>query len=554
MSEFLEITGKVFGVIGAAASAALGIVKLYRAVKEPPDKDRDSDDEVDRREQPRSGGTPWFIWRIVAALAVLLLGLAMLVVGSRLGKTGPREIVDKPDARKVQQARERLQFRDGIPIPARDLHTGMWDLMYSGIIQKEYGGKVILVTGPVKFVSNDSVTLEAGPFPATVTCSFGIRHRDRIKTLSEGLMVTIRAEIQTYRNGNDGEVLKLVECELVSAEGGEKADPKRGPRFEGLPTPTVEVRFADTRVTVPAGGTTKLRIKVGDDWKPHDTDMVLRFEIPPGLTLPAEVKVPKGQLEVEVPLTAGNEPGKYIVKVVPVGVRNTATFGDSVAVTVSEKPKPVVPPDDPPVVVTPPKKEFPKKEPPRKELEDRLTTEYLPHKVGTVWTYDTTATAGPDAGTVMRTKITHKEGGVLETTLLRTGKAGAGGMINWGKDQNKKGDLLRFRVRKEFLDLGPDAAGATDPSWEPVLKVGAKPGDTWEWRPPDGGLKTYKLAKLEVIDGRLSAVVETFLEKGKYNIAATSVYVRGVGEVERIAKLTQGGIEAATRMRMVEEP
>ena len=234
MSEFLEITGKVFSVLGSLAGAALGVVKLYREVfKEPPEKDRERGDDggsrsaPDRDEPHQSGGRHWFVWGIVTALAVLLVGLGMLAVASRLGKPVVREVIEKPDAQKVKQARERLQFREGVPIPARDLRDGMWDLMYSGIIQKEYGGKVLLVAGPVKYLSNDIVTLEAGPFPATVTCSFGVRHRDRIKALREGQMVTIRAEIQTYRNGSGGEVLNLVECELVSAEGGEKDDPKR---------------------------------------------------------------------------------------------------------------------------------------------------------------------------------------------------------------------------------------------------------------------------------------------------------------------------------------
>lgn len=226
MSEFLEITGKVLSVLGSLAGAALGVVKLYREiVKNRPEKDRDPADDAERRsasdrdEPHQSGSRVWFLWGIGAAVGVLLLGLALLAVGNRLGKVRPHMIVEKPDAQKVQQARERLQFRDGVPLPARDLYRGTWDLMYSGVLQKDYGGKVILVVGPVSSVSTDSVTLDAGPFPASLTCSFGVRHRDRLKTLREGQMATIRAEIQTYRNGEGGEVLRLVECEVVSVEG-----------------------------------------------------------------------------------------------------------------------------------------------------------------------------------------------------------------------------------------------------------------------------------------------------------------------------------------------
>ena len=237
MSELLDIAGKVLGVLGSLGTLALTGIKLCReARKNRPEENRDQNDDGDRRPAPdrngryqSSGGRPWFVWGLVVAVAVLLLGLAMLVLGARLGKTVAREVVEKPDAQKVQQARERLQFREGAPISARDFHRGMWDLMYSGVIEREYGGKVILVTGPVSSVSDSlhTVDLEAGAFPATVACSFGVRDHDRIKALPQGQTVTVRGEIRTYRNGSGGEVAQLADCELVSVEGGEKADAKR---------------------------------------------------------------------------------------------------------------------------------------------------------------------------------------------------------------------------------------------------------------------------------------------------------------------------------------
>lgn len=228
MSEFLDITGKILGVLGSLGTLALTGIKLCREVrKNRPEENRDQNDgDVDggRRPAPdpggqhQSSGRPWFVWGLVAAIAALLLGLAMLVLGSRLGKTVAHEVVEKPDAQKVQQARERLQFREGAPISAKNFHRGMWDLMYSGIIESEYGGKVILVAGPVGSVSDSlhTVDLEAGAFPATVTCSFGVRDRDRIKALRKGQTITVRGEIRTYRNGSGGEVAQLADCELVS--------------------------------------------------------------------------------------------------------------------------------------------------------------------------------------------------------------------------------------------------------------------------------------------------------------------------------------------------
>lgn len=236
MSEFLDIAGKVLGVLGSLGTLALTGIKLCReARKNRPEEYRGQNDDGGRRPAPdrngqhQSSGRPWFVWGLAIAVAALLLGLAMLVLGPRLGKTVAREVVEKPDAQKVRQARERLQFRDGAPISARDFHKGMWDLMHSGVIEREYGGKVILVAGPVSSVSDSlhTVDLEAGAFPAAVACSFGVRDHDRIKALRKGQTVTVRGEIRTYRNGSGGEVAQLAACELVSVEGGEKADAKR---------------------------------------------------------------------------------------------------------------------------------------------------------------------------------------------------------------------------------------------------------------------------------------------------------------------------------------
>lgn len=100
----------------------------------------------------------------------------------------------------------------------------------------------------------------------------------------------------------------------------------------------VSVRFKDTSHFLEAGKSDTLRVAVRKKafGEPLDRDLVLKLEAPSNLTLPASVKVEKGQLEVDVPVTAGKQTGKFRVKVVPEGLKNTETFSDTCTVTVTE--------------------------------------------------------------------------------------------------------------------------------------------------------------------------------------------------------------------------
>jgi hypothetical protein len=125
-------------------------------------------------------------------------------------------------------------------------------------------------------------------------------------------------------------------------KGGEMVKPlatpisvpaQRGPK-------EVNVRFAQLDHQMPGGSTSKLRVEIGRPLEgQHNEDITLKFEAPSNIKVPAAVKVEKGQLEVEVMIAAGEQPGKYVLRVVPEGLKNTAV-SDECRVTVLEPRKP----------------------------------------------------------------------------------------------------------------------------------------------------------------------------------------------------------------------
>ena len=70
--------------------------------------------------------------------------------------------------------------------------------------------------------------------------------------------------------------------------------------------------------------------------------------------------------------------------------------------------------------------------------------------------------------------------------------------------------------------------------WEPVLKLGAKEGDTWEWKhPTSGDKKSFTLVKLGKDKDREIAIIrEVFPVKGGEG-AITHTYAKGIGEIAR---------------------
>jgi len=132
------------------------------------------------------------------------------------------------------------------------------------------------------------------------------------------------------------------------ADRGPQVTDNGPPRPLDRPVPaekSVSVGFVNYEVFLETGQAGKLTVAI-DRYKSerYIGELALLFEAPGGLTVPARVKVEKGQLEVEVSITAGTRPGKYEVRVVPEGVKRDPLSTDRCTVTVTEPFRPPVRP------------------------------------------------------------------------------------------------------------------------------------------------------------------------------------------------------------------
>jgi hypothetical protein len=100
------------------------------------------------------------------------------------------------------------------------------------------------------------------------------------------------------------------------------------------------------------------------------------------------------------------------------------------------------------------------------------------------------------------------------------------------------GPDLRLRVYGGYVQLGQYQAvgkSGTELYFEPILKLGARPGDTWSWT-HDHYTYEYKLVKFDTYRGLPSAIIEETITKAgdpHHPRELRIVYARGLGEVER---------------------
>jgi hypothetical protein len=483
---------------------------------------------------------------VVLALLGAVLGLTVLAAGA----VGYRVVSGHVAARRqAAEARAILRLDGAEPIRAADLAAGMRLMYHSGTAAAEYGGRPVVVIGAGAHTSDRTVFLEAGRRFETVDCEFAVREDRRAAGLRRGQEVVLRGTIRVYPTAAGGEWFTLEGCELVSAGKPPPVPPgpatpikSSDPPAKPSGLPAVEVRFTDTFVSAEAGGTTKLRVRVGSEWEPHDAEVVLRFEAPAALILPGEIRVPRGQLEAEVPLTVGDRPGKYLVRLVPVGLRNRTALMTTATITVTERPAPTPMPEPPPRAALPPKTALP-------VATDRLGEQHLPHRAGNVWLYDTTSLAGTDAGSVMRTEVAHKADGRLEVRRVKAGRTDGKGGVRWAKDLNDPVVPQQLQTRNGFVEVGtPDGPA------EPMLKLDARKGDSWDWVPPGGGLYQYEVVRADALAARPIAVVKVTQTGSGVVVTETRTFVHGVGEVERVVEVSRGGPAVVVSRRRLVEP
>jgi hypothetical protein len=181
----------------------------------------------------------------------------------------------------------------------------------------------------------------------------------------------------------------------------------------------------------------------------------------------------------------------------------------------------------------------------------RLTVDYLPHTPGKSLIYDFAAwpANGKGVPTVARQVFFQQEGGVTKTETIYQGTLAGKSLFDPGEQARwvalKKTKSVRLagpvyyqRLAGGFVEIGQHVTtkgGDTEEVWEPVLKVGAKTGDSWKWAYANAKHE-FVVAKFEEDHGRTSVLIrETVIRDAEpehvYEIR--HVLVRGVGEVER---------------------
>jgi hypothetical protein len=188
---------------------------------------------------------------------------------------------------------------------------------------------------------------------------------------------------------------------------------------------------------------------------------------------------------------------------------------------------------------------------PRRKDPRRLTAEYLPHEPGRSLTYDAALfpLVGRKAPQVFRQVWMEREGGVTEMVTTHQGTLAPGKSLldpaekgAWvSQPRTKKVRLpapgFQRRASRAFVEIAHRVMRGrkVEVVWEPVLKVGARVGESWRWVQGDSE-HTYTLAELGQYRGRPSAVIREVVVTNlddQHPREVRRLYVAGVGEVER---------------------
>lgn len=186
-----------------------------------------------------------------------------------------------------------------------------------------------------------------------------------------------------------------------------------------------------------------------------------------------------------------------------------------------------------------------------------LTDSYFPLKAGRELLYDVAVTNGA-VTSVKRYRCVFSDGRVdRETIKLGTLVGGSllqGGQVKWFRDVKIKDPFpIHLRGNREYVEFGTHMKGDAQVYWEPILKLGTKPGDHWDWHGPEGVFR-YEFLRVDRHKGRPAVVVQTTMPPEDAPLVTTHLYVEGVGEVERnTTKVGSGAVLNLIQTRLVED-
>jgi hypothetical protein len=189
----------------------------------------------------------------------------------------------------------------------------------------------------------------------------------------------------------------------------------------------------------------------------------------------------------------------------------------------------------------------------------KIIPEYLPHNPGAVDTYDVaqlTSLIGKGEMAVTRQQhqalaanarlnlLARWQTKVIALGTLKANQSlfDAGEPERWFKQKTTKngtvpGPSYFYRLQAGMIEIGQPVPvkGGVEVVWEPVLKLQAKPGESWVWSYANTQHK-YTFTKFDEHNGRPAVVIdEVVIANGDdaHPMEIHHVYVRDVGEVER---------------------
>jgi hypothetical protein len=181
-----------------------------------------------------------------------------------------------------------------------------------------------------------------------------------------------------------------------------------------------------------------------------------------------------------------------------------------------------------------------------------LTADFLPHKVGRIMTYDLAVfpMIGKRSPVVVRQKWFERAKGQIETMTTHKGYLSGRSMLDapdpgaWFKEARTKparlpGPVYEHRTSAGFIEVGrrmTNTKGKVVTVWAPVLKLGARTGESWTWA-HEHDEYTWTVVGFGQRRGQPCVTV---LEKVTSNVndqqmlrEVKHVYVKDLGQVER---------------------
>lgn len=187
------------------------------------------------------------------------------------------------------------------------------------------------------------------------------------------------------------------------------------------------------------------------------------------------------------------------------------------------------------------------KEAEKRAAESDRPDAYCPHDPGTSREYlHVLYPPGGPVPIVTLNHVLHKDNGEIKSTIAKTGRFKNATQdltldnIEWLVDGSTSSTSYH-RVKDGFIEHGSSLpSGQVD--WKPILKIGVKPDDTWEWNPLPDMKTTFTVTKQTTWNEKPALIVreETALPKNGA-IVVFHTYAMGIGKVKSSGSMIQPG-------------